>query len=284
MRSIYLVLVIVVCAMGVDAQRGGGVKWTKDGKGYYAVESNSLVRYDLPSFQRVVIADAALLTPAGKDQPIAVQAFSCSDDEKKWLLYTDSKKVWRLNTRGDYWVLDLSTHSLKQLGAGRPGSSLMFAKLSPDGEKAAYSSEHNLYVEDLASGVITPLTGDGAFRMINGTFDWAYEEEFSCRDGFRWSPDSKSIAYWQIDATGIRNFLLIDNTDSLYSFTKPVEYPKAGEDPSACRVGVVSLATGKTVWMQVPGDSRQHYIPRMEWADNSSELVLEQLNRKQDDA
>jgi dipeptidyl-peptidase 4 len=284
MRSIYLVLVIVVCAMGVDAQRGGGVKWTKDGKGYYAVESNSLVRYDLPSFQRVVIADAALLTPAGKDQPIAVQAFSCSDDEKKWLLYTDSKKVWRLNTRGDYWVLDLSTHSLKQLGAGRPASSLMFAKLSPDGEKAAYSSEHNLYAEDLASGLITPLTSDGAFRMINGTFDWAYEEEFSCRDGFRWSPDSKSIAYWQIDATGIRNFLLIDNTDSLYSFTKPVEYPKAGEDPSGCRVGVVSLATGKTVWMQVPGDSRQHYIPRMEWADNSSELVLEQLNRKQDDA
>ena len=95
------------------------------------------------------------------------------------------------------------------------------------------------------SGTITPLTNDGAFRMINGTFDWAYEEEFSCRDGFRWSPDSKSIAYWQIDATGIRNFLLIDNTDSLYSFTIPVEYPKAGEDPSACRVGVVSLATGQ---------------------------------------
>jgi dipeptidyl-peptidase-4 len=285
MRSIYLMLVIVVCATGVDAQRGGGgVKWAKDGKGYFVVESNSLVRYELPSFERVVIADPALLTPSGAGQPVSVQGFSCSDDEKKWLLYTNSKKVWRLNTRGDYWVLDLGAHTLKQLGVGRPPSSLMFAKLSPDGSKAAYSSEHNLYVEDLASGVITPLTGDGAFRMINGTFDWAYEEEFSCRDGFRWSPDSKSIAYWQIDATGIRNFLLIDNTDSLYSFTKPVEYPKAGEDPSACRVGVVSLATGKTVWMQVPGDSRQHYIPRMEWADNSSELVLEQLNRKQDDA
>jgi dipeptidyl-peptidase 4 len=285
MRSIYLMLVIVVCATGVDAQRGGGgVKWAKDGKGYFVVESNSLVRYELPSFERVVIADPALLTPSGAGQPVSVQGFSCSDDEKKWLLYTNSKKVWRLNTRGDYWVLDLGAHTLKQLGVGRPPSSLMFAKLSPDGSKAAYSSEHNLYVEDLASGVITLLTGDGAFRMINGTFDWANEEEFSCRDGFRWSPDSKSIAYWQIDATGIRNFLLIDNTDSLYSFTKPVEYPKAGEDPSACRVGVVSLATGKTVWMQVPGDSRQHYIPRMEWADNSSELVLEQLNRKQDDA
>jgi dipeptidyl-peptidase-4 len=284
MRSIFCVIVLLFGVTGIWAQRGGGVKWAKDGKGYYAVESGSLVRYDLPSFTRVVIADAGQLTPVGKDRPISVQGFSTSDDEKKWLLYTNSKKVWRLNTRGDYWVLDLTAHSLKQLGIGRPASSLMFAKLSPDGTKAAYSSEHNLYVEDLASGVITPLTSDGAFRIINGTFDWAYEEEFSCRDGFRWSPDSKSIAYWQIDATGIRNFLLMDNTDSLYSFTKPVEYPKAGEDPSACRVGVVSLATGKTVWMQAPGDSRQHYIPRMEWADNSSELVLEQLNRKQDDA
>jgi dipeptidyl-peptidase-4 len=284
MRKIFLVVAVMFCATGLRAQRGGGIKWTKDGKGYYAVENNSIVRYDLPSFTRVVIVDAALLTPAGKDQPVSVQGYSFNDDEKKCLIYTNSKKVWRLNTRGDYWVLDLQTHGLKQLGAGRPPSSLMFAKLSPDGTKAAYSSDHNLYTEDLASGVITPLTTDGTSRMINGTFDWAYEEEFSCRDGFRWSPDSKRIAYWQIDATGIRNFLLIDNTDSLYSFTVPVEYPKAGEDPSACRVGVVTLGTGKTVWMQVPGDSRQHYIPRMEWAANSSELVMEQLNRKQNDA
>ena len=248
------------------------------------MENNALVRYQLPGFERTVVAEAAVLTPAGQGQPLVPQAYSFNDDEKKLLLFTNTKKVWRLNTRGDYWILDLTTHTLKQLGAGRPASSLMFAKLSPDGTKAAYTSEHNLFVEDLATGTVTPLTKDGAFRMINGTFDWVYEEEFACRDGFRWSPDSKSIAYWQIDATGIRNFLLIDNTDSLYSFTKPVEYPKAGEDPSACRVGVVNIASGATTWMNVPGDSRQHYIPRMEWADNSSELVLEQLNRKQNDA
>jgi dipeptidyl-peptidase-4 len=162
----------------------------------------------------------------------------------------------------------------------------MFAKLSPDGKKAAYTSEHNIYVEDLdpATGGITALTHDGTTRLINGTFDWVYEEEFSCRDGFRWSPDSRGIAYWQIDATKIKNFLMMDNTDSLYSFTVPVEYPKAGEDPSPCKVGVVNVATGVTTWMNVPGDSRQHYIPRMEWAANSTELVLEQLNRKQNDA
>ncbi|MBS1660827.1 MAG: S9 family peptidase [Bacteroidetes bacterium] len=272
-------IVFLLISGSVFAQRGGGgVKWTKDGKGYYALEEGSIVRYDLPAFQKTTVVQAADF------KSMAVQGYSFSEDGKTVLIYTNSKKVWRANTRGDYWVLDVASHSLKQLGKGRPASSLMFAKLSPDGTKAAYVSEHNVYVEDLASGAISPLTTDGTFRMINGTFDWAYEEEFGCRDGFRWSPDSKRIAYWQLDANKIRNFLMIDNTDSLYPFTIPVEYPKAGEDPSPTKVGVVDIATAKTVWMQVPGDSRQHYIPRMEWADNSTEVILEQLNRKQNEA
>lgn len=283
-RLSFLSTCCLLLSFALHAQRTAGVIWTKDGKGYYTIENNILIKYQLPAFQRLVLADAGQLTPQGADKPIEVQAFSFTDDEKLCLLYTNSKKVWRLNTRGDYWILDFAAHSLRQVGKERPVSSLMFAKISPDGTKVAYTSDHNIYVEDLTTGRATALTTDGTARQINGTFDWAYEEEFSCRDGFRWSPDSKSIAYWQIDATKIKNFLLLDNTDSLYSFTIPVEYPKAGEDPSPCKVGVVSLATGQTRWMDVPGDSRQHYIPRMEWADNSTELIVEQLNRKQNDA
>src|SRR5262249_4866149 len=149
---------------------------------------------------------------------------------------TNSKRGWRYDTRGDYWVLDLTTSKLSKLGKSLPVSSLMYAKFSPDGNKVAYVSEHNIYVEEITSGSIKQLTKDGTARLINGTFDWAYEEEFGCRDGFRWSPNGESIAYWQIDANKIRNFLLINNTDSIYSFTKPVEYPKVGQDPSACHV------------------------------------------------
>ena len=93
----------------------------------------------------------------------------------------------------------------------------MFAKFSPNDKQVAFVSEHNVYVEEVSSGIVTQLTFDGSTTLINGTFDWAYEEEFSCRDGFRWSPDGKNIAYWQIDAKNIKNFLMINTTDSIYS-------------------------------------------------------------------
>ena len=132
-------------------------------------------------------------------------------------MFTNTKRVWRLNTKGDYWVLDRSTGSLKQLGKTLPPSSLMFAKFSPDGNSVGYVSGNNIYAEDLSTSNIKALTSDGTTTLINGTFDWAYEEEFACRDGFRWSPDSRKIAYWQIDASDIKKFYMINYTDSIYS-------------------------------------------------------------------
>jgi dipeptidyl-peptidase-4 len=130
-----------------------------------------------------------MLTPKG-GKPIGIKRFTIADDGKKVLINTNTQKVWRYDTRGDYWVFDTGTQKLWQLGKNLPESSLMFAKLSPDGSKAAYVSGHNIYVEDLAGGTVKQLTTDGSTHLINGTFDWAYEEEFGCRDGFRWSPDS----------------------------------------------------------------------------------------------
>ena len=106
----------------------------------------------------------------------------------------------------------------------------MFAKFSPDGRRVGYVRENNLYVEDLASGAITPSPPTAPGRVINGTFDWVYEEELMnyYADGWRWSPDGRSIAYWQLNADQVKDFDLINNTDSLYSRVIPVQYPKAG--------------------------------------------------------
>ncbi len=276
-----IVLFLLITAVA-GAQRN--IQWAPDGKSYYANEKGILVRYQLPSFDRTELLQPAQLIPAGMSAPLQVREFSFSEDGNKILIYTNSKKVWRRETRGDYWVLNVLTKALRQVGKNKPASSLMFAKFSPDSKQVAYVSGHNIYTEELASGKTIQLTKDGTDRIINGTFDWVYEEEFDCRDGFRWSPDSKSIAYLQLDARDIKNFLMINNTDSVYSFVVPVEYPKVGVAPSACKVAVVNITTRQTKWMQVPGDTKQHYIPRMEWADNSGELIIEQLNRKQNQA
>ena len=97
----------------------------------------------------------------------------------------------------------------------------------------------------LSAHQVKQLTQGGNRKEINGTFDWAYEEEFFCRDGFRWSPDSKQIAYWQIEAQNTTDYLMIDNTDSIYPVAKPVEYPIAGVPPSPFKIGVVDIATGR---------------------------------------
>ena len=279
-------LFLLVFSIRVSAQPGSrDIKWTKEGNAYYQVKAGEIVRVDLPDRKETVLVSKDQLMPGGQGKPLIPRNFEFSEDGKKLLLYTNSKRVWRYDTRGDYWVLDLSTKTMAQVGKDRPASSLMFAKFSPDASKVAYTSEHNVYAEDLQTGQSKCLTStNGTRKLINGTFDWVYEEELDCRDGFRWSPDGQHIAYWQIDANQVKDYLMLNTTDSIYPFVVPVEYPKVGEAPSPYKIGVVDLGTGTTQWMNIPGDPRQTYLPRMEWAANSSQLILQQLNRKQNDS
>jgi dipeptidyl-peptidase-4 len=270
-------------------ERFGPARWIDDGKAYTIVERSpsgmggqEIVKYSTTSGERQVIVSADKLIPSGAEKPLTIEDYSWSNDKHKLLIFTNTQRVWRLHTRGDYWVLDLLSWDLRNLGSDLPESSLMFAKFSPDDSRVAYVSNHNLYVEFLGNHQITQLTHDGTETLINGTFDWAYEEEFSCRDGFNWSPDGTRIAYWQLDASDIRDFMLINNTDSIYSYVIPVQYPKVGYLPSGCRIGVTGSSGGPTIWMKIPGDIRQHYLPRMMWDMNSGQLLVQQLNYRQD--
>ncbi|MEP7079092.1 MAG: S9 family peptidase [Ginsengibacter sp.] len=277
--------IFILFSFAILAQfRAKEINWTADGESMLTLEKGDIVKTTLKTGNKEIVVHAADLTPQDKSDPLRFNIYSFSPDYSQLLIFTNTAKVWRYNTRGDYWVLNLTTHQLTQVGKTMPAQSLMYAKLSPDNNKVAYVSDHNIYVEDLASGKVTALTTDGTRKFINGTFDWVYEEEFGCRDGFRWSPDSKKIAYWQVDATKIRDYYMLNTTDSQYSRIIPVEYPKVGWPPSPVRVGVVDVINKETKWMNVPGDPQEHYIPRMEWANNSNELVLQQLNRKQNES
>lgn len=242
---------------------------------------SELIQTDCRTGDQKIYIPAKELTPATGKEPLMLDEYSWSMDEQKLLIFTNTKRVWRYNTRGDYWIFDLKTRQLNQIGRTFIPGSLMFAKISPDGKKAAYVYEQNLFVESLESGEIKQLTFDGGGNLINGTFDWAYEEEFDCRDGFRWSPDSKYLAYWQIDSEGIGTFYMINNLDSIYAKLIPIPYPKVGTTIASARIGVVAIDGGATRWIDIPGDPRAHYLPRMEFIPNSDEIMIQQLNRLQ---
>ena len=264
--------------------RFGPARWLADGTAYTTVERQGegfdIVRYDAATGARSILISSKQLTPASGQKPLTIADYVWSDDGGKLLIFTNTRKVWRQNTRGDYWVLDLKGGSLTQVGAGGPEATLMFAKFSPDATRVGYVRANNVYVERLADGHVTQLTHDGSETTINGTADWVYEEEFGVRDGFRWSPDGKSIAYWQFDSTGVGIFSLINNTDTLYPVITKIPYPKAGTTNSAVRIGVVSAEGGPTTWIKTEGDPRNTYLARIGWVDAHT-LSIQQLNRLQ---
>jgi dipeptidyl-peptidase-4 len=265
----------------------GQLRWMKDNKSYSTLEfnasakGNDIVRYNVESGTKSVLVNAGQLLLQGAAKPLDIDEYTWSEDNKRLLLFTNTRKVWRYNTRGDYWVLNLTNGKLKQLGKGLEEATLMFAKFSPDGGRVAYVSKLNIFVEDIATGKITQLTKNGGGNIINGTFDWVYEEELDDRDGFRWSPDGKNIAYWQSDTKGVGTFYMINNVDSNYSIPIPLPYPKVGTTNSAVKVGVIPATGGQTKWFKVPGDPRNNYLARMDYIPGSDEVMIQQLNRLQ---
>ena len=271
-----------------DAQGVGGFRWLKSGNAYTKIEPSTaikggtdLVSYEIETNKRTVLLSAEKLIPNGATTPLRINGYEWSTDNQQMLIFTNTKRVWRLNTLGDYWVLDLASGKLNKLGGDAKPSTLMFAKFSPDGKRVGYVRENNIYAENIADGKIIQLTSDGSKTLINGTSDWVNEEEFFLRDCWRWSPDSQSIAYWQFDAAGIKDFILVNNTDELYPNLTYIPYPKAGTTNAAVRVGVISANGGQTKWMNTPGDLRQNYIAMMDWANNSDEIIVQHLNRLQ---
>jgi len=270
-------------------ERFGPARWL-DGSAYTTLEregagaeARGIVRHDARTGAPTVLVPASRLVPPGAASPIDVHDYDWSADGRRLLVYTNSRRVWRQNTRGDYWVLDLGSGRLQKLGGDAKASTLMFAKFSPDATRVGYVRENDIYVEDLASGRIDRLTTNGSPTLINGTFDWVYEEELGLQDGFRWSPDGRSIAYWQLDSTGVDVFNLINTTDTLYPELTPIPYPKVGTTNSSARIGIVPAAGGETTWLDIPGDPRNQYLARMEWAAGSDEVIVQRLNRLQNE-
>ena len=265
------------------------VVWNESETGYFTIKDNNIVLVSTRGKEDKVILSSSQVNN------LEIESFSFSQSKNKILIFTQSVKVWRYNTRGDYWVYDFKKNEIQKLGRNMSSSSLMFAKFSPNESFVAYVSKEksesgirnsstsvNIYLESLDDRTIKKLTSsNGTKKLINGTFDWVYEEEFGCRDGFIFNEDGTRIAFWQIDANQVRDFYMINNTDSIYSYTIPVEYPKVGEDLTPARIGVINLTNEEITWMKIPGEQNKFYLPRMTWMPGRNDLMIQQLNRKQ---
>ena len=264
------------------------VRWLEDGSGYMqlkeVVDANGVkevVFTDPITGESTVHIAVSQLVPPSHSEPLVIEDYHWSEDRKTCLLFCDAVQVWRTKTRGDYWLLDVDSNDLFQIGGDAEAASLMFAKLSPDASQVAYVNEKNLYVQTLADGSIRQVTQRASDEIINGTSDWVYEEELRLRDAFRWSPDGEHLAYWQFDTEGVEAISLVNTTDALYHKVTRLKYPKAGQTNPAVRVGVVSARGGETHWLDIPGDPREHYIQAMDWLEDSNDLIVQQLNRLQ---
>ncbi|MBL1281028.1 MAG: S9 family peptidase [Fluviicola sp.] len=207
---------------------------------------------------------------------VSMQGYSFNKDETKALIETNTKSIYRRSYSAVYYLLDLKTNKLQELDSERQPQTL--AEYSPDGKKVSYIYKNNLYVKDIASGKVTTVTTDGeANSIINGTTDWVYEEEFAIIKGYDWSPDSKYIAFLKFDESEVTEFTMM-YFNKLYPESYTFKYPKAGEDNSKVTVNMYSMENSKTELVEL-GD--YEYIPRLKWSDKENKLVVQTMNRHQ---
>ncbi|GAB3260058.1 S9 family peptidase [Larkinella harenae] len=257
------------------SQGPASVNWIDGGSRFSFTERGVIKSYSPKDGREDVVFNGSALTFPGTDKPFAYESFQWSKDSKNLLFQTNFRPVWRRSGISDYYVYSVAAKNLKLVA-----KDAQTAELSPDGSKIGYERDGNLFVFDFATQKETQLTKDAAPYFYNGRFGWAYEEEFGLAQAWEWSPDSKFLAYWQIDERQVPLYAMTDYKGFDEDFTK-LPYPRVGDKNPTARIGVVEIANNNQQWMNVElGDG---YIPRIYWTSQEGQLALVHLNRKQNE-
>lgn len=254
-----------------------GFNGMKDGQHFTQISENSITKHKITAYRESgeVILNLSDLSFDGEQ--LSVDDYSFNEDETKLLLLTNMTSIYRHSYTAYFYVYDLKTKTLEELDDSDVPQTL--ATFSPDGKQVAYIRDNNLYIKDLVSKKITPVTTDGKRNeIINGTTDWVYEEEFAITQAFSWSPDSKYIAYLKFDESNVKEFTMEYNVGELYPQLYTFKYPKAGEDNSKVTAHIYSLDNSTTADVKL---TDYEYIPRISWSNVNNVLVLQTMNRHQ---
>ena len=260
-------------------QTGGNFQYLQDGAHYVEADHDGVLHFRDVRNEKI----DSILTLKLPEEAKGFDQFEFSEDETKIVVRAGTEPVYRHSVLANYYVYDFKTNSTEPVfGKGKQ----QFVALSPTGTHAAFVFGNNLYVKDLATKQIVPVTQDGEpNRIINGIPDWVYEEEFSPVDGSgmvatRWSPDGTMLAFIRFDETAVPEMPLTWYEGGTYPRRSTFKYPKVGEANSTVSVHLYDLTTQGMVG-KLMGLEPDDYCPRLHWTQDN-QLVMTRLNRRQD--
>lgn len=255
-----------------------GFNWMRDGRYYSALAPDGLVQYEVTTGQPTqTLVALTNLRVAGSTQPLAVDGYGFNADEKKILFSTETEPIYRRSSKANYYVYDRAAQTLVPLSQGGKQG---YATFSPDGKRVAFTRDNNLFVVDLSTMQETAVTTDGVSnKIINGSTDWVYEEEFEFAQAFFWSPDSRQLAYYTFDESAVPEYNM-QEWGALYPQDYRYKYPKAGEKNSIVSISAYEVASRRVVKMDV-GPEPDQYIPRVVWTQTPNLLSIRRMNRLQ---
>lgn len=254
-----------------------GITSMNDGESFTALDGNGrVVKYDYSSGKQLSI----LFDPANiQNMDLSkFNGYTFSLDETKLLISIDIQPIYRHSYYANFYVFDLKTKAIEQVSSKK---NVMLATFSPDGKNIAFVQNNNIFVKDLYTKLEKQITFDGLYNsIINGSTDWVYEEEFSLKTGFQWSPDSKKIAYYKFDESEVMQFNMTKFANKLYPENYTFKYPKAGEKNSKVSIHVYDIDSNSSIKMDV-GSEMDQYIPRIKWTFSHNQLSILRINRLQ---
>jgi len=256
------------------------VNWIEGGARFSYTDRDArtgtpLIRaYDPPTGKDTVLFTTTGVTVPGTNQPFTYDGFEWAADSKHLVFQTNFRPIYRRSGISDYYIYSLAGRSM-QLATkdARTG------ELSPNGAMLGFERNGDMYVTTLANHQEKRLTRDASEHVYNGHFDWVYEEEFGLAQAWKWSSDSRYIAYWQLNDSAEPEIQISDYS-GLHQEWEKLRIPQVGDSNATVRIAVVNVATGQNTWLNT-GERGEFYIPRIYWTSRADTLAVITLNRLQ---